>query len=211
MVNNFYNEDLKKIMDKNKEEGDSNGKGFFSGFIKKRDKDFSDEKPDLKHQREIVYYTFNSYEELLSYKDDIIGVCNALNARFYLYPRRISYKTTLFSLFKTMLGAAEIDEEAGIIRNINSILKYERPFSIDIPENYTLLDYDRKDNVELFRSELKTIIGDRLVADMPTVYGNHFLITNVDNAALEMIKGLEPNQMDIKPDAALLIYYNAVE
>lgn len=211
MVNNFYNEDLKKIMDKNKEEGDPNGKGFFSGFITKRDKDFSDEKPDLKHQREIVYYTFNSYEELLSYKDDIIGVCNALNARFYLYPRRISYKTTLFSLFKTMLGAAEIDEEAGIIRNINSILKYERPFSIDIPENYTLLDYDRKDNVELFRSELKTIIGDRLVADMPTVYGHHFLITNVDNAALEMIKGLEPDQMDIKPDAALLIYYNAVE
>ena len=211
MVNNFYNEDLKKIMDKNKEEGDSNGKGFFSGFIKKRDKDFSDEKPDLKHQREIVYYTFNSYEELLSYKDDIIGVCNALNARFYLYPRRISYKATMFSLFKTMLGAVEINEEAGIIRNINSILQYERPFSIDILENYTLLDYDRKDNVELFRSELKTIIGDRLVADMPTVYGNHFLITNVDNAALEMIKGLEPNQMDIKPDAALLIYYNAVE
>ncbi len=211
MVNNFYNEDLKKIMDKNKEEGNSNGKGFFSGFVKKRPKDFSDEKPNPKHQRELVYYTFNSYEELLSYKDDIIGVCNALNARFYLFPRRISYKATMFSLFKTMLGAAEINEEAGIIRNINSILIYERPFSIDIPENYTLLDYDRKDNVELFRSELKTIIGDRLVADMPTVYGNHFLITNVDNADLEMIKGLEPDQMDIKPDAALLIYYNAVE
>ena len=139
MVNNFYNEDLKKIMDKNKEEGYSNGKGFLLWIHKKRDKDFSDEKPDLKHQREIVYYTFNSYEELLSYKDDIIGVCNALNARFYLYPRRISYKTTMFSLFKTMLGAAEIDEEAGIIRNINSILKYERPFSIDIPEKlYTV-------------------------------------------------------------------------
>lgn len=202
MVNNFNNEGLKKVMD------NSDRDFYYSGFITKRDKDFIEGEIDNKHQREIVYYNFKNHDELLSYEEDIVGICNSLNARFYLYPRKISYRSVMFALQRTMINAAEINQENNVIKNINSILKYERPNNIKFPEAFTLLDYDKKDNVNEFRSELFNLLGENLLLDMPTVYGHHFLLTNAGEIELEVISKMETELMDIKPDAALLIYYN---
>lgn len=203
-VNNFDNPSLIKLMTDSSKEG-----FYFSGFITRRPKDFknNDIKDKNKKQDEIIYYIFNNHNELEVYKEDIIKICKSINARFYLYPRPISYRLTMFSLYKTLIGAAEINQESLVIRNINTMLKYERPFSIDHPNTYTLLDYDRNDNVEEFKSKLINIVGNRCISDMPTVYGHHFVLTNVSKEELDEVQRLEPDQMDIKPDSAILIYY----
>lgn len=203
MINNFKNvESLFNITPGN----------YISGVILKRNKDkiIHPELDQDSIKEDFKFYCFESYEEFLSHEEEIKVICNALNLRFYLYPRPLSFKKVAFSLLKTTIDNLDLRGERVAIKNIDKILRYERPYSIDNTKSYLLIDFDNKENIEFVRKEILNIIKDKLIIDIPTLYGQHFLIENPSWEETEELKTLskEIDDFTIKVDSPILIYYN---
>ena len=198
MINNF--DKIIDILDFT--EGD-----FYYIMIYKRSKDIIGLKSHQK-TRIIKTYTIQSKEEYLFIKDDIIKICQALNARCGISTNRYNFKKLGFRIINRMIDSIE-----------NNIYNYKYLFDKVVGKDISiitqkriLIDLDEKDQSKLLLLnefiETKTLYNNsKIYLTVETNNGYHLLCSKINTKEFEIfIKEYDINAQ-IHKNNFLALYY----
>lgn len=165
MVNNF--EKVKELFFTVLDEKNVNNDLFLKGKIIRRKKD----NPEIKRDFVVCSYCFKSSEEFEKRIDEIIKLCDAMNARFYLNPTIKSYKSVTFDMLdsmsillrhKTYRATKDLFEKAsdmnkGFIKVW--IMDVDKDENISLDDINKMVDKIKNEKFEFYIDELDTING----------------------------------------------------
>lgn len=159
--------------------------------------------------RLVKYYVIRSKEQLLGLKDEIIGICHAVNGRAYIHPTRRSLKEVANNVLENTARTFVSQNWIGL-RSVystaagQSYVSGDKQFIVDL-DNFTL---DQVKEVFDFVNTLrgrKDDMGNISQLIVPTKHGYH-LITNAFDVS-EFTK-VYP-EIDIHKNNPTLLYYKS--
>lgn len=155
--------------------------------------------------RLVKYYTIRSIDELLKKENEIVGICNLLNARAYIHPTKRNFTEVaakMLELFPTVFlsnpqGLKGIYSSACGISYVSKDKKY----IIDLDDEDASRDLEI---IDFINNSCEPINTGKHLFSFPTVHGKHLIVRpfNVQKFGQQY-----PN-IDVHKNNPTLLYFN---
>ena len=175
---------------------------FLLGEIIKRRKD----NPNIvKDNYVCVHYFIKSIDDLKNKEHDIISICDALNARFYINPNVKNFKNVTMEClgeFQKILVSEKYNTIKKLVTGTSSrsITRQNDIWLVDIDEDML----DKEDEIIQTINSLRPV-GDKILDRFETNSGCHLLTRKFDSKSFDDVDDYKT--VEVKRNSPTLIYY----